>query len=82
MMNGEGQDDEESIYDEFAEITFPVDWVQKMWLVTGEVWYHEESQAFLEPVSRDDLGEYFDYYLSIIKYPIDLTTIKEKIKDN
>jgi hypothetical protein len=53
-----------------------------MWLVTGEVWYHEESQAFLEPVSRDDLGEYFDYYLSIIKYPIDLTTIKEKIKDN
>ncbi len=43
MINGEGQNDDESVYDEFAEISFPIDWVQKMWLVTGEVWYHEES---------------------------------------
>jgi len=36
--------------------------------------------AFLEPVKRDDLGDYFDYYISVIDYPMDLTTIKEKIK--
>jgi hypothetical protein len=50
-MNLEDQD-----YDEFAEINFPVDWVQKIWFVTGEVWYHEESLAFLRPVTIDDLG--------------------------
>ena len=49
--------------------------------MTGHLWYHEESQAFLEPVKQSDLGQYFDYYLRIIDYPIDLTTIKEKIKE-
>lgn len=72
-------DDGESVYDEFADFVF-TGWLQKIWDITGHLWYHEESQAFLEPVSRDDLGNYFDYYLSIIDYPMDLTTIKEKIK--
>ncbi len=73
--------EDESVWDEFAEFQFEVDWVQKIWDVTGHLWYHEESQAFLEPVKRSDLGQYFDYYLRIIDYPIDLTTIKEKIKE-
>lgn len=32
-------------------------------------------------MKKEDLGDYFEYYLSIIDYPIDLTTIKERIKD-
>jgi Bromodomain len=71
--------DDESIYDEFAEYVFE-GWVQKIWDVTGHLWYHEESLAFLEPVTREVLGDYIDYYLSVIDYPMDLTTIKEKIK--
>ena len=74
------EEDNESVYDEFAEFQFETDWVQKIWDITGHLWYHEESMAFLEPVKRDDLGDFFDYYLSIIDYPMDLTSIKDKIK--
>ena len=74
------EEDNESVYDEFADIKFDKEWMQKIWDITGHLWYHEESQAFLEPVRPEDLGEYFDYYLSVIDYPIDLTTIKERIK--
>jgi hypothetical protein len=81
MMQKNHYNEDESVWDEFAEFQFEVDWVQKIWDVTGHLWYHEESQAFLEPVKRSDLGQYFDYYLRIIDYPIDLTTIKEKIKE-
>lgn len=73
--------DQESIYDEFAEFTFTVDWTQKIWDITGHMWYHEESQAFALPVTQEILGEDFDYYMSVIDYPMDLTTIKEKIKE-
>jgi len=79
---GSMKKDDESVYDEFAEFTFEVDWVQTIWDITGHLWYHEESLAFLEPVKRSDLGQHYDYYLSIIDYPIDLTTIKERIKEN
>jgi len=37
----------ESIYDEFAEIKFEVEWMQKAWEILGTLWYHEESAAFL-----------------------------------
>jgi hypothetical protein len=79
-MNEQDGEPSESVYDEFAEIQFEVDWVQKIWDITGHLWYHEESQAFVQPVSRNDLGDYFDYYLSIIEYPMDLETMKSKIK--
>lgn len=50
-------DEEQSrTYDEFAEIQFQTEWVQKLWDVTGHLWYHEESQAFLYPVTAEDLG--------------------------
>ena len=53
-------DENESIYDEFAEIKFhDEEWRQKAWDVLGLLWYHEESAAFLEPVSENDLGPYF-----------------------
>ena len=74
--------DDESIYDEFAEINFhDTPWMQSIWDITGHLWYHEESAAFLNPVSIEDLGEYYQDYLDTIDYPTDLTTIKEKIKD-
>lgn len=79
-MNEQDGEPSESVYDEFAEIQFEVEWVQKIWDITGHLWYHEESQAFVQPVSRNDLGDYFDYYLSIIEYPMDLETMKSKIK--
>jgi hypothetical protein len=34
---------EESEYDEFADFKFEIDWVQKIWDITGHLWYHEES---------------------------------------
>ena len=49
-------DDNASVYDEFAEISFQTEWVQKLWDITGHIWYHEESQAFLYPVTPEDLG--------------------------
>ena len=77
----EKNDDEESVYDEFAEITFRhTPWLQKCWDITGHLWYHEEATDFLEPVTRKVLGRLFDQYLRTIEYPMDLTTIKEKIK--
>ena len=39
----EGQGEEESVYDEFAEIKFDVDYLKKIWDITGHLWYHEES---------------------------------------
>jgi hypothetical protein len=54
--NEEIEGEQTSIYDEFAEISFPIEWVQKLWDVTGHLWYHEESQAFLNPVRPEDLG--------------------------
>ena len=77
-------DENASVYDEFAEISFQTEWVQKLWDITGHVWYHEESQAFLYPVTPEDLGgkQAFNYYLCNIIYPMDLTTIKEKVKQS
>ena len=40
-------DFKESIYDEFAEVTFDIDWMQKAWLILGVLWYHEEAAAYL-----------------------------------
>ena len=72
--------DDESIYDEFAEIKFDVEWIQSAWDVLGLLWYHEESAAFLEPVSEKDLGSYFVQYIRTIEYPMDLGTMKENMK--
>ena len=52
-----------------------------MWEITGHLWYHEESAAFLEPVNQNDLGDFYNFYMSIIDYPVDLTTIKTKIRE-
>ena len=77
------QDEEGShTYDEFAEIVFKIDWMQKIWDITGHLWYHEESQAFLDPITFDTFGddELYRQYISMVEYPIDLFTIKENIK--
>ena len=80
-MQEEDQNDNESVYDEFAEIKFTdEEWRQKAWDVLGLLWYHEESQAFLEPVSENDLGPYYAQYLRVIEYPMDFGTMKEKFK--
>ena len=71
--------DDESVYDEFAEVTFDIEWLQKAWLILGELWYHEEAGAFLYPLSEGDLGRvlYLDY-MQQIETPMDFTTIKQK----
>ncbi len=75
-------DGSESVYDEFAEITFQEPWVQSIWDITGHLWYHEESAAFVEPVANSFGNNKRGYreYLAMIDYPIDLYTIKEKVK--
>jgi hypothetical protein len=42
------EEEEESIYDQFAEIKFDNQIMQKCWLVLGEIFYHHEcSEDFL-----------------------------------
>ena len=76
------EEDDSYEYDEFAEISFQVDWVQKIWDITGHLWYHEESQAFLDPITFETFGDQKIYndYMNMIQSPIDLFTIKENIK--
>ena len=79
----QGEDDGSYEYDEFAEISFQVDWVQKIWDITGHLWYHEEAADFLEPITFQTFGDdakLYNQYMSMIEYPIDLFTIKENIK--
>jgi hypothetical protein len=66
MISRAGEEDQEMgdddrTYDEFAAISFQVEWVQKIWDVTGHLYYHEESMAFLEPVTPEDLGGMYAY---------------------
>lgn len=72
-------EDDESEYDEFAEIKFDQDWMQKAWEILGTLWYHHESGGFLQPVSEDDLGEYYEEYMRIIPYAMDFGTMKAKM---
>lgn len=43
---------------------------------------HPQAYPFINKLDRDYLGELYDQYHSIIKFPIDFITISEKIKDN
>ena len=76
------ENDDSYEYDEFAEISFQEGWMQKIWDITGHLWYHEESLAFLDPITIETFGDENQYnqYLSMVDYPIDLFTIKENIK--
>lgn len=66
------EDDGSYEYDEFAEISFQVDWMQKIWDITGHLWYHEESAAFLDPITIDTFGDtnLYRQYMSIIENQI------------
>ncbi len=82
-MEMQDEDEGSHTYDEFAEITFNIDWMQKIWDITGHLWYHEESMAFVDPITIDTFEgdeELYRQYMSIIEYAIDLFTIKENIK--
>ncbi len=79
MFNMPMLNDDESEYDEFAEIKFDVDWMQNAWLILGTLWYHEESGAFERPVLEEELGEFYNHYLDTIIYPMDFGTMKAKM---
>lgn len=72
-------DDDQSEYDEFAEIKFDIEWMQKAWLILGTLWYHEEAGAFLRPVLEEELGDFYDNYIRTIIYPMDFGTMKAKM---
>ena len=56
-MSQHEDEDEESIYDQFAEIKFDNQIMQKCWLVLGEIFYHHEcSEDFLQPITAETLG--------------------------
>ena len=53
--------------------------MQAAWEIWGTLWYHEEAGAFLQPVSEDDLGSFYEEYMRTIDYPMDFGTMKLKM---
>ena len=81
--NFEDGEREESEYDPFAQETFPDPTMQKCWLILGDLFYHYEATDFLEPITEEKLGqEMFDDYCSVVKTPMDISTIMERIRSD
>jgi hypothetical protein len=57
------------------------DWTTWATEIVDKMFEHPESDAFQYPVTQNDVGEHWEYYQYLITYPIDLSTIKEKINN-
>ena len=82
--NANGRDgDDESIYDQFAEIVFDDMSMQKCWLVLGKLFYDEWATDFLDPITLEAFGQdLYDDYCSVVANPIDISTIIDRMKAN
>ena len=58
-----------------------MDWKDCCLKVLDRIEEYDESEDFKKPVTKEDLGEFWEDYRSIITYPIDLTSIRAKIYD-
>lgn len=77
------EDENESIYDQFAEIKFENQIIQKCWLVLGQIFYSFDVTDFLQPVTEELYGkEWYEEYCSVILTPMDISTMIERMKSN
>lgn len=75
------EDENESIYDQFAEIKFENQIIQKCWLVLGQIFYSFDVTDFLQPVTEELYGkEWYEEYCSVILTPMDISTMIERMK--
>lgn len=58
-----------------------MDWKDCCLKVLDRIEEYDESEDFKKPVTKEDLGEFWEDYRAIITYPIDLTSIRAKIYD-
>ena len=78
------QQDDESIYDIFAEVKFESNpTMQKCWDVLGKLYYHYEVTDFLEPITVEKFGQqFYEDYFEVITTPMDIATIMQRMQDN
>jgi hypothetical protein len=55
------------------------DWKDACLKVLDRIEEYEEADDFKLPVTKEDLGEFWDDYQKLINYPIDLASIRAKI---
>lgn len=76
-------EDDESVYDIFAEVKFEEPTMQKCWLILGQIHYHFEATDFLEPITAETIGqETYDYYTSVIETPMDISTVMSRMQQH
>lgn len=56
-----------------------MDWKDCCLKVLDRIEEYEEADDFRKPLTKEELGEFWDEYRAIISYPIDLTSIRAKI---
>ena len=77
------QDDDESVYDPFAEEKFQDPDMQNCWLILGILYYHYEATDFLEPVTEDRVGtEFYEEYCQTVTNPMDIGTVMAKMRSH
>jgi hypothetical protein len=77
------EEEAESVYDQFAEIKFDNEIMQKCWLTLGELFYHYEATDFLDPITEERFGkDIYEDYCSVINDPMDISTVIERMKSN
>jgi len=66
--------------DDFPDYKFAVVWQQKCWDILYRLYYDIESSAFLADISEEAMGEeFYQDYVSTIKFPLNFLMIKEKM---
>jgi len=74
-------DENESIYDQFADIKMETSDMQNCWLVLGELFYHYEAGEFVKEITPETHGrELFDQYCEDVNQPIAIETVINRIK--
>ena len=56
-----------------------MDWKDCCLTVIDRIEELEEADDFKRPVTKEDLGEFWDEYKATITYPVDLTSVRAKI---
>lgn len=63
--------------DDFPDYKFDVIWQQKCWDILYILYFDNESAPFLQEISEETMGpEFYEDYVSVIKYPINFLMIK------
>jgi hypothetical protein len=56
-------------------------WVESCFLIHDKIYNHYRSSPFAIPLNEETLGTLYEQYMKIVKYPMDLTTVKTKLEN-